>query len=55
VVIAFLAVAQLTFHAGWIVAVVVPLAALAAAALGVGALAAVRGMRRRRATRLSTA
>ena len=38
----FLVAAQLAFHGGWIVAVVVPLAALAASALGVTALAAAR-------------
>ena len=42
----FLAVAQLAFHAGWIVAVVVPLAALTASALGVAARAAYSGQRR---------
>jgi CHASE2 domain-containing sensor protein len=38
----FLAVAQLAFHEGWVVAVVVPLAALTASALGVAALAVAR-------------
>ena len=47
----FLAVAQLAFHGGWIVAVVVPLAALAASALGVAALAAGRVARNRAARR----
>ena len=46
----YLAVAQLAFHGGWIVAVVVPLAALAASALGIAALtvaqAAYTGQRR---------
>jgi CHASE2 domain-containing sensor protein len=47
---AFVVVAQLAFQAGWIVAVVAPLAALVAAALGVAGLAAartIRGGRRR--------
>jgi CHASE2 domain-containing sensor protein len=52
VTVAFLAVAQLAFHAGWIVAVVVPLAALAMAVAGVAALAAGRTVRRRRAASL---
>ena len=38
----YLAVAQLAFHGGWIVAVVVPLAALAASALGIAALTVAR-------------
>ena len=47
----FLAAAQLAFHGGWIVAVVVPLAALTASALGVAALAAGRIARNRAARR----
>jgi CHASE2 domain-containing sensor protein len=46
--VVFLAVTQLVFGAGWIVAVVVPLAALAASALGVAALDVGRTLRRRR-------
>jgi CHASE2 domain-containing sensor protein len=38
----FLAAAQLAFHGGWVVAVVVPLAALTVSALGVAALAVAR-------------
>jgi CHASE2 domain-containing sensor protein len=38
----FLAAAQLAFHGSWVVAVVVPLAALAASALGIAALAVAR-------------
>jgi CHASE2 domain-containing sensor protein len=49
VAIAFLAAAQLAFHAGWIIAVVVPVAALAVAVVGVGMLAGGRTARRRRA------
>jgi CHASE2 domain-containing sensor protein len=49
----FLAAAQLTFHGGRIVAVVVPLVALAAATLAVTALAAARIARRRAARRRS--
>ena len=52
VAVAFLAIAQLTFHAGWIIAAVVPLAALLASAIGVAALAAGRAVRRRRAGRV---
>ena len=43
----FLAVAQLAFNQGWIIAVVLPLAALAASAAGVAALVATRIVRRR--------
>jgi CHASE2 domain-containing sensor protein len=43
----FLAVAQLAFHQGWILAVVLPLAALAGSAVGVAALGASRMARRR--------
>jgi len=46
---AFLVAAQLAFQAGWIVAVVAPLAALVAAALGVAGLTAARTIRGRRA------
>jgi adenylate cyclase len=42
----YLAVAQLAFHGSWVVAVVVPLAALTASALGVAALAVYTGRRR---------
>jgi CHASE2 domain-containing sensor protein len=49
--VAFLAAAQLAFHAGWIVAMVVPCAALLVAASGVAALSAARLVRRRRAAR----
>jgi CHASE2 domain-containing sensor protein len=42
---AFLAVTQLAFQAGWIVAVVAPLTGLAAAVLGVAGLAAARKLR----------
>jgi CHASE2 domain-containing sensor protein len=42
----FLAAAQLAFHGSWVVAVVVPLAALTASALGVAALAVYTGRRR---------
>jgi CHASE2 domain-containing sensor protein len=42
----FLAVAQLAFHQGWILAVVLPLAALAGSAVGVAALGASRMARR---------
>lgn len=44
----FLAYAQIAFSAGWIVAVVVPLAGLLAAALGAAGLAAAGALRRRR-------
>jgi CHASE2 domain-containing sensor protein len=47
----FLAVAQLVFQGGWIVAVAVPLAALVAAASGVAALTAARLIRRQRIRR----
>jgi CHASE2 domain-containing sensor protein len=47
--IALLVGAQLAFQGGWILAVVVPLAALAAAAVGLAALATSRLVRRRRA------
>jgi CHASE2 domain-containing sensor protein len=43
----FLAVAQVAFHQGWILAVVLPLAALAGSAVGVAALGASRMARRR--------
>jgi CHASE2 domain-containing sensor protein len=43
----FLAVAQLAFNQGWILAVVLPLAALAGSAVGVAALGASRMARRR--------
>jgi CHASE2 domain-containing sensor protein len=46
----FLAVAQLAFHQGWSLAVVLPLASLAAAAAGVAALGASRMLRRRKAS-----
>jgi CHASE2 domain-containing sensor protein len=49
--VAFLAAAQLAFQSGWIVAVVVPCAALVAAAVGVAALGAARLVLRRRAER----
>jgi CHASE2 domain-containing sensor protein len=49
VAIVFLAAAQLAFRAGWIVAVVVPLAALVAATSGVAAVAAAQMVRRRTA------
>jgi CHASE2 domain-containing sensor protein len=49
--VAILAAAQLAFQAGWILAVVVPLAGLVAAALGVAALGAAGEVRRRRAER----
>ena len=45
----FLVVAQLAFHQGWILAVVLPLAALAVSAAGVVTLTASRIVRRRRA------
>jgi adenylate cyclase len=45
----FLAVVQLAFNAGWIIAVVVPLAALLTSAVCVGAVVATRMVRRRRA------
>jgi CHASE2 domain-containing sensor protein len=47
--IVFLAAAQLAFHGGWIVAVVVPIAALVAATSGVAAMAAAHVVRRRTA------
>jgi CHASE2 domain-containing sensor protein len=47
--IVFLAAAQLAFLAGWIIAVVVPLAALLTAAAGVTGVAVGRAIRRRRA------
>jgi CHASE2 domain-containing sensor protein len=46
--VVFLAAAQLAFHAGWILAVVAPLAGLLAAALGAAGLAATRSLRARR-------
>jgi CHASE2 domain-containing sensor protein len=45
----FLAVAQLAFNQGWIIAVVLPLTALAASAAGVAALVATRMLRRQMA------
>jgi CHASE2 domain-containing sensor protein len=51
VTVVFLAVAQLVFQDGWIVAVAVPLAAFVAAASGVAALGAARLIRRRRTQR----
>jgi hypothetical protein len=42
---------QLAFNAGWIIAVVVPLAALLASAVCVGAVLATRMVRRRRRAR----
>lgn len=48
----FLAVAQLAFNDGWIVPVVVPLAAFATSALGVAVLVAARTLRRRRIARV---
>jgi CHASE2 domain-containing sensor protein len=45
--VAFLVVTQLAFQAGWILAIVVPLAGLAVAAVGVAGLAAGRTMRAR--------
>lgn len=47
VAVVFLAAAQLAFHAGWIVAVIVPLAALVAAMSAVAVLVAAGTMRRR--------
>jgi adenylate cyclase len=47
--VVFVAVVQLAFNAGWIIAVVVPLAALLASAVCVGAVVATRMVRRRRA------
>ena len=44
----FLAVAQLAFNGGWIISVVVPLAALAASALCVAVVVGARRLRRRR-------
>ncbi|HEX5923288.1 MAG TPA: CHASE2 domain-containing protein [Baekduia sp.] len=49
VAIVFLAAAQLAFHAGWIVAVIVPLAALVAAMSAVAVLVAAGTMRPRMA------
>jgi CHASE2 domain-containing sensor protein len=49
----FLAVAQLAFNAGWILAVVLPLAALAGSAVGVAALGASRMARSRAGARPS--
>jgi adenylate cyclase len=46
---AFLVAAQLAFNAGWIIAVVMPLVALALSAAGVSALAAGRAARGRMA------
>jgi hypothetical protein len=45
----FLAAAQLAFNTGWIVAVVLPLVALAVSAACVAVLVAARMVRRRRA------
>lgn len=47
--VVFLAAVQLAFNAGWIIAIVVPLAALLASAVCVGAVVATRMVRRRRA------
>jgi CHASE2 domain-containing sensor protein len=47
----YVALVQIAFHGGWILAVVVPLAALVASALAVATLAATRAARRRRALR----
>jgi CHASE2 domain-containing sensor protein len=47
----FVLVAQLTFNDGWIIPIVVPLAALATSALAVAVLVAVRILRRRRLIR----
>jgi adenylate cyclase len=55
VAVAFLIAAQLAFQSGWIVAMVVPLAALVAAAVGVAALGGARLARRRRARRPAAA
>jgi CHASE2 domain-containing sensor protein len=52
--IALLAAAQLVFQGGWIVAVVVPLAALALATLGVAGVGAVRVVLRRRMQRTAS-
>jgi CHASE2 domain-containing sensor protein len=49
--VVFLAAVQLAFNAGWIIAVVVPLAALLASAVCVGAVLATRMVRRRRRAR----
>jgi CHASE2 domain-containing sensor protein len=51
VAVAFLVAAQLAFQTGWIVAIVVPFAALVAAAVGVAALGGARLALRRRARR----
>jgi CHASE2 domain-containing sensor protein len=51
---AFFAVAQIAFNGGWIIPVVVPLAALAASATGVAVLVATRTLRRRRLARART-
>ncbi len=47
--VVFLVWAQLAFMLGWIVAVVVPMAALLAATAGVAGVAVGRAIRRRRA------
>jgi CHASE2 domain-containing sensor protein len=47
----YVALVQIAFHGGWILAVVVPMAALVASALAVATLAATRAARRRRAVR----
>jgi CHASE2 domain-containing sensor protein len=52
--VALLGAAQLAFQAGWIVAIVVPLAALAAATLVVASVGGARLVRRRRAQRPAT-
>jgi CHASE2 domain-containing sensor protein len=52
---ALLVAAQLAFQGGWIVAVVVPLAALAAATLGNAAVGVVRLLLRPRSERVTTA
>ena len=49
VAVVFLAAAQLAFHAGWIIAVIVPLAALVAAMSAVAVLVTAGMMRRRMA------
>jgi CHASE2 domain-containing sensor protein len=47
----YIAGVQLAFHRGWILGVVVPLAALAASALAVATLAAIQAARRQRRVR----
>jgi CHASE2 domain-containing sensor protein len=53
-VVVLLAAAQLAFQSGWIVAVVVPLVALGAAALGVATVSVVRLLLGRRGERAAT-